>query len=209
MGNVNFEIGALTVLGPLMAAFTLFLAWRARQGRPGWTGQQALTRLLAAAYSAGVLGLTVFPIVVTYGEYANQMPWTSQVSYIPVPSPDPSIVANVALMVPLGMLLPLMSAKATSLGRVTGFTALVSLSIELTQLLSYIVCNNARSVDVNDLIANTLGGLAGYLILRRAMRVPALGRRLNALALPGSALATGGIDARRGTPRVVEVTVTK
>ncbi|MER5435120.1 VanZ family protein [Streptomyces sp. NPDC002588] len=197
MGNVNVEIGAATVLGPLLVAFGVLLAVRVRRSRPGWTGAHAVTRLLAAVYAAGVLSLTIFPIVVTYGEFANQTPWTSQVTYIPQPSPDPSILANVILTVPLGMLLPLMSAKATSLRRVTGLSALVGLSIELTQLLSYVVCNNARSVDIDDLITNTLGGLIGYLVLRQAMRLPSAAVRLHALALPGSAIATGGIGTRR------------
>ncbi|GAB2803704.1 hypothetical protein GCM10027073_40280 [Streptomyces chlorus] len=210
MGNINFEIGAPTVLGPLLAAFGLLLALRARQGRPGWTGGHAVTRLLAAAYAAGVLSLTIFPIVVTYGEYANMMPWTNQISWIPVLSPDPSIAANVVLMVPLGMLLPLMSAKTTSLARVTALAAAASLSIELTQLLMYIVCNNARSVDVNDLITNTLGGLVGYLTLRLAARVPAAAGLLRALALPGSATATREREARRhGTRHAVEATVAR
>ncbi|MCL6667473.1 VanZ family protein [Streptomyces panaciradicis] len=197
MADVNFEIGAPTVLGPLLASFGVLVAVRVRQGRPGWTGGHAVTRLLAAGYAAGVLALTLFPIVVTYGKYANQMPWTNQINWIPVPSPDPSIVANVILTVPLGMLLPLMSARAGSKGRVTALTAVVSLSIELTQLLMYIVCNNARLTDVTDLVVNTLGGLIGYVVLHRAARVPALARLLHTLALPGSAFATRGPVAPR------------
>lgn len=189
MGDVNFEIGAPAVLGPLLAAFGVLVAVRMRQGRPGWTGRHAVTRLLAAGYAAGVLALTLLPIVVTYGEYANQMPWTSQINWVPVPSPDPSIVANVILTVPLGMLLPLMSARAGSVWRVTAVTAVVSLTIELTQLLMYLVCNNARLTDVTDLLVNTLGGFIGCVVLHRAARVPALARLLHTLALPGSALA--------------------
>ncbi|MFJ8108977.1 VanZ family protein [Streptomyces sp. NPDC096132] len=204
MGNVNFEIGATTVLGPLLAAFGLLLALRARRGRAGWTGRHAVTRLLAAAYAAGVLSLTIFPIVVTYGEFANQMPWTNQINWIPMPSPDPSIVANVILTVPLGMLLPLMSARVGSKGRATAVTAAVSLSIELTQLLMYVVCNNARLTDTTDLLVNTLGGFLGFVVLHRAARIPALARLLHTFALPGSAFASNVQTFARPTLRPAE-----
>ncbi|WP_416985817.1 VanZ family protein [Streptomyces sp. T028] len=204
MGNVNFEIGATTVLGPLLAAFGVLVAVRARQGRAGWTGRHAVTRLLAAAYAAGVLALTLFPIVVTYGEYANLMPWTNQINWIPAPGPDPSIVANVILMMPLGVLLPLMTARVGSKGRVTAVTAAVSLAIELTQLLMYVVVNNARLTDATDLLVNTLGGYLGCVVLYRAARVPAVARLLTTHALPGSAFATNGQTSARPVIRAVE-----
>ncbi|MFI1047142.1 VanZ family protein [Streptomyces griseoruber] len=204
MGNVHFEIGATTVLGPLLAAFGLLVALRARRGRAGWTGRHAVTRILAAGYAVGVLTLTLFPIVVTYGEYANLMPWTNQINWIPVPSPDPSIVANVILTMPLGVLLPLMTARIGSKGRVTAVTAAVSLAIELTQLLMYVVVNNARLTDTTDLLVNTLGGYLGCVVLYRAARVPAVARQLTALALPGSAFASNGQAPARPAIRPAE-----
>ncbi|MFJ3310651.1 VanZ family protein [Streptomyces sp. NPDC086549] len=191
------------------AASGLVVVLRARQGRPGWTGSHAVTRLLTAGYTAAVLALTVFPIVVTTGKYADMQPWTSQVNYVPMLSPDPSIAANVLLTVPLGMLLPLMSAKAGSLARVTVVAAAVSLSIELTQLLMFIMCHNARSADVTDLIVNTLGGMVGYLALRLASRVRATARLLDALALPGSATATRQHEVRAGALHPVDTTVAR
>lgn len=201
MGNVHFEIGATTVLGPLLAAFGVLVALRSRRGRAGWTGRHAVTRLLAAAYAAGVLALTLFPVVVTYGEYANLMPWTNQINWVPAPSPDPSIVANVILTVPLGMLLPLTTARIGSKGRVTAVTAGVSLAIEVSQLLMYVVVNNARLTDTTDLLVNTLGGYLGCVVLYRAARVPAVARLLGTLALPGSAFASKGHTFARPATR--------
>jgi glycopeptide antibiotics resistance protein len=200
--NINFEIGAAPVLGPALAAFGAVLYVRMRKGRPGWTGAHALTRATAALYAAGVVYLTLLPIVVTYGPYANQMPWTSQIMWVPVISPDPSILANVFLTIPLGVLLPLMSSRATSWGRVTLMSLAVSLTIEVTQLLVYVVCNNARLTDVADLMTNTLGGLLGYAALAGAARVQGLAGLLDTLALPGSAFA----ERRRRTagPRPVD-----
>jgi glycopeptide antibiotics resistance protein len=204
MANINFQIEAAVVLGPLLAGFCLLLAVRARRSRPGWTGKRALTRLLGAFYFAAVLQLTIFPVVVTYGEFANETAWYNLANPIPLLVFDLSFVPNVIMMIPLGMLIPLVSAKTLSLKRVAGWSAIVSLSIELTQLLMYILFNNGRSVDINDVIANTLGGMAGYLILRLASRTPSLTDAVRGFALPASAMAPAdadpGVDASAGFP---------
>ncbi|MFE1328703.1 VanZ family protein [Streptomyces sp. NPDC058735] len=66
----------------------------------------------------------------------------------------------------------------------TLMTAAAGLSVEAAQLLSYIVLNNGRSVDGNDLIANPLGGPAGYAPVTLALCAPALRGPLLAAALP-------------------------
>ncbi|MQS07777.1 VanZ family protein [Streptomyces sp. IF17] len=175
-------------LGPLLIAFTVLVAVRAARSRPGWTGRHAATRLMAAGYAAAVASITIFPIVAGYGMYANRTPWYDMINPIPLLVIDLSFAPNVIMFMPLGFLLPLLSGRARSAGRVTLLCALASASIETTQCLSYILFNNGRSVDVNDLIANTLGGLLGYLVLRGAWRVSFVADTLGTLALPGSAL---------------------
>lgn len=72
-------------------------------------------------------------------------------------------VLNVLLFLPLGFLLPLVfrfRKKRTGI-KVFFISFGVSLFVELTQLLIM-----TRSFDVNDLLANTLGGVLGYLVYR-------------------------------------------
>ncbi|MBB0230040.1 VanZ family protein [Streptomyces calidiresistens] len=185
---MSFRIDPAVGLGPLLIAFAVLVAVRAARGRPGWTGRHAATRLTAAGYAAAVASITILPIVATYGLYANQTPWHQMINPIPLLVVDLSFVPNVIMFLPLGFLLPLLSRRARSAGRVTLLCALASAGIETTQCLSYILFNNGRSVDVNDLIANTLGGLLGYLALRGALRLPLFADPLGTLALPGSAL---------------------
>ncbi|GAA0964172.1 VanZ family protein [Actinocorallia libanotica] len=184
--NIDFELGSTLVLGPLLVAFCALTAVRAARRRPGWTGGHAAVRLAAAFYTAAVLDLTIFPIAVTYGEYANQTPWYSLVNFIPLLVADLTFVPNVLMLLPLGFLLPLMTAGPVSLKRATGLAFLASLTIEAAQLLCYLLFNNGRSVDVNDLIANTLGGALGYLAYRLAVRIPSLNALLNRLTLPAA-----------------------
>jgi glycopeptide antibiotics resistance protein len=183
--DIRFQVDSAPVLGPLLILFAAGLAVRVRRG--AWNRRHALLQLTAAVYVAAVLSLTVFPLNVTWGEYANQAPWIGQINFVPLLTADVTIVPNVIMMVPAGFLLPLLFRRADSPSRVTLMTAAVSLSVEATQLLSYIVLNNGRSVDVNDLLANTLGGLVGYALLALTLRTPALRGPLLAASLPRSA----------------------
>ncbi|WP_093799657.1 VanZ family protein [Streptomyces sp. Wb2n-11] len=204
--DIRYQVDSAPVLGPalvLFAAGTAVQVWR-----DVWNTRRALLQLAAAVYAAAVLSLTVFPLNVTWGEYANQAPWTGQINFIPLLTADITIVPNVIMMVPAGFLLPLLFRQATSASRAALMTAAASLSVEAAQLLSYIALNNGRSVDVNDLLANTLGGLVGYALVTLALRAPALRGPLLAASPPRSAALQE--DRRRaataGAPRPVPVT---
>ncbi|MEF9907961.1 VanZ family protein [Streptomyces sp. P9-A2] len=184
--NVNFDIPPLYVLGPGLIAFAAATAVRARRSQPGWTGRHAGVRIAAAVYAAAVLSITVFPITVTWGEYASQTPWYNQINFIPLITFDVTAVPNVIMFVPFGMLLPLIS-RVSGVLRATAVSLLASLSIELAQLLSYVLFNNGRACDVNDLLANALGGLIGWLLVRAALGRPSPAALLRDIALPGSA----------------------
>lgn len=183
--NVNFDIPPLWILGPTMAVFTAVTVLRARRSRPGWTHRHAALRITAAVYAAAVLSITVFPITVTWGEFANQMPWTNQINYQPLVTLDATAVPNVIMFIPLGILLPLIS-RVSGVLAATGVSALASLSIELTQLLSYIAFNNGRACDINDILVNTLGGVIGYALIHLALKLPAPAAFLHSIALPGA-----------------------
>ncbi|KES09079.1 hypothetical protein BU52_03245 [Streptomyces toyocaensis] len=191
--DMRFQVDSAPVLGPALVLFATGTVIRVRRGV--WDKRRGLLRLAAAVYVAAVLSLTVFPLNVTWGEYANQAPWIGQINFVPLLTADVTMVPNVIMMVPAGFLLPLLFRNATSASRATLMTAAASLSVEAAQLLSYIVLDNGRSVDVNDLLANTLGGLAGYALVTLALRVPALRGTLLAAALPRSAASRA--DRRR------------
>ena len=76
-----------------------------------------------------------------------------------------NLLGNVAVFVPLGLLMPWAFPALRRWWAVTLLCGGLSLAIEFTQLFL------ARSVDVDDLLLNTLGGLLGYLlfVLGRAL----------------------------------------
>ncbi|GAA1312409.1 VanZ family protein [Saccharothrix xinjiangensis] len=183
VGYAGFGVESWHVLVPVLAVWFAVLLVRAVGGRPGWTGAHLVTRAVVALYVAGVAHFTLFPIDVQRGPYANEAPWWSQVNPVPLLTADaPSFALNVVMLVPFGVLLPLVTSRAVSAGRAAVVSLAFSGAIEVVQLLIYVVAGSGRSVDVNDLVANTLGGVLGYLLVRS---LPALHRT----ALPGSSLA--------------------
>jgi glycopeptide antibiotics resistance protein len=182
VGYAGVGVESWHVLVPALAVWGAVLVARAARGRPGWTGRHLRTRVVVALYLAGVAHFTLFPIDVQRGPHANQAAWYEQVNWFPLLTADaPSFALNVVLLVPFGVLLPLVT-RVPGAGRVAALSLAFSASIEVVQLLVYVVARSGRSVDVNDLIANTLGGVLGYLLVRW-LPVP---RRT---ALPGSSLA--------------------
>lgn len=76
------------------------------------------------------------------------------------------IFGNVLMFLPLGFYLPLISRRVTGLKQVFFFILVSSLLIEFMQLLLSFVVGPYRSVDIDDLILNTLGGVLGYFLLQ-------------------------------------------
>jgi glycopeptide antibiotics resistance protein len=178
-------------MGPAIAVFAMVTMLRVRLSQPGWTSRQAVLRITAGVYAAAVVSITIFPLAVTWGKYANQMPWYNQINFIPLITIDATAIPNVIMFIPLGALLPLMS-QVNTVRRATAASALLSLCIEATQLLCYVIFNNGRSFDVNDVLVNTLGGMIGYIMVRATLNRHAFGSFLRAVALPGSAANVQG-----------------
>lgn len=174
--STQFEIPALYVEGPALTAFAVYAVARRWRNAPGWSGRQLAIRVAAALYAAAVVSLTLFPLRVYTGEYRNLSPWIGQVNPIPLLMADMSMIPNLIMFVPFGFLLPLFT-RCEGARRMALMAALASLAIESAQLVLYIVFSSGRSVDVDDVIANTLGGLLGFALLRLALR----GERTRAL----------------------------
>ena len=70
-------------------------------------------------------------------------------------------ILNILLFVPLGLLLPVMWKEYRSLRSMAITGLLLSLFIEILQIFTF------RLTDVDDLITNTAGAVAGYCLSRR------------------------------------------
>ena len=72
-----------------------------------------------------------------------------------------NMLGNCGMFIPSGIILPVIYKKLDTFGKVTAAGILLSLCIEIAQLPFAI-----RATDIDDLILNTLGVMAGYGIYR-------------------------------------------
>ena len=70
-----------------------------------------------------------------------------------------NLLGNIVAFIPFGIFLPIITNNRLKFYQVTVFTFALTLSIELTQLVSRV-----GIFDVDDMILNTLGGMMGYLL---------------------------------------------
>lgn len=80
-----------------------------------------------------------------------------------------NIMGNFILFTPLGILLPCIFKSFRSFKSVLAFCIVCSVSIELTQFFLRQI-GTFRTVDIDDLIMNTIGGILGWLIYAKIIR---------------------------------------
>lgn len=131
------------------------------------TRQRFIVGTFFLVYALSVLAITVIPH--PRPRLYWQPPWWAMIELVPFDVEPVSMVANVIMFVPFGALVPLLWRWARPIGRLTVLALGTSLAIELIQLLFLIELNSRRTVDINDLIANTGGALLGLGLLRLIM----------------------------------------
>ncbi|MET0820199.1 MAG: VanZ family protein [Aeromicrobium sp.] len=167
------EVPALPVVVP--AAVVVFggLVWRLRR-RGALTPLSVAFAACVCVYGAGVVANTVFPIYLDMP--GSVPPWSSSISVRPFVDYElADAVQNVIVFVPVGVLVALAGAKP-SLARATALGALFSLLIETSQYVSARLWHGGHVADVNDLIFNVVGAMAGYGLVASAKRVYRLAR---------------------------------
>ncbi|KOV72178.1 membrane protein [Streptomyces sp. AS58] len=106
--------------------------------------------------------------------HSNLHPGSSIQAYLDQPELRDAVKqigGNLLLGVPFGVLVPMIAPRARGILRVLLLTATVMLMVELAQGAMV----TGRAFDIDDVILNTTGALAGYLLLGRR-----LGRALHA-----------------------------
>lgn len=172
---------ALLLLSILISLWVIYrIIWLSRKKDPyrNFSYKSETRLLLFVAYVGFVVAVTLLPVPVT----RVQKPGDAGINIIPVIntakqfyatlSPENSfkrsdaienIIGNIILFIPLGMFL---CYRSFSLKRVAIIAFCCSVSLELLQLVS-MEFGNYRTVDIDDVILNTLGALAGFKIIKK------------------------------------------
>lgn len=82
-----------------------------------------------------------------------------------------NFVQNIFLFMPLGVLLPMIKDRYNKYRVMALISALISVSIELLQAILSTISLTPRICDMDDVIANTLGGVMGLLACRIIKKV--------------------------------------
>lgn len=148
------------------SAFLWAYARRSRKRGAPLSGTELAAMLLFGLYIAAVLYYTgagtLFDLL-RYGfsprpDQVNFLPFSRQIDWM-------GYFLNLLLFVPLGAALPFLCREADDWRRVLCAGASLSLLIELSQLL------NSRRTDIDDLLLNAAGALAGYGLYRLVYRL--------------------------------------
>ena len=140
-----------------------------RQGHIDWKREAVL--LLMYVNLAVILRFTFFPKTRVNGRVqpllfdaaaafpfrVNMIPFVNLFDYDNMRSLLWNVVGNTAMLIPSGIILPIVYRKLDSFWKVAAAGALISLCIEIIQLPF-----SSRASDVDDLLLNTFGVMIGY-----------------------------------------------
>lgn len=171
------------------AAFPVWILFRIannvwkKHAKESFSWRKEIFLSLFFLYVVGVLAITVIPLPFT--EFRN--PTANDFNVTPVVNTVRELLAtftprtkymtghllknilgNLLLFMPLGIFLPLFSIKYYSLKKVMLIAFLCSLLIEIIQFLSKFF-GSYRSVDIDDIILNTLGAFIGFIIFDKIL----------------------------------------
>lgn len=76
-----------------------------------------------------------------------------------------NILGNLLLLVPLAIIVPIIFEKCRSIKSIVLLCFFVSVTIEFIQYISMYL-GNARAVDIDDVILNTLGAIIGFTVFK-------------------------------------------
>jgi hypothetical protein len=108
------EIPAVAVLLPT-GLMLMLGAWLVLRSRAAVSGPRLLTARGMCWYVLGVVGVTLLPLQIQLGRYANQVPWYTKADIIPLVTIDlRTFVLNIVMTFPLGLLLPLVIGSVGS-----------------------------------------------------------------------------------------------
>lgn len=150
--------------------------------------RRVLIEGLLAVYALFAVDLALLPLVLEpttrdwYRE-ANATYWARSVNLVPFRTilaqlaphaPDTAlrqIIGNLALLVPLGVLAPAAWARLCGLRSFLIAALSVACGLEALQLIERLTFVGWRSIDIDDVLLNTAGALAGFALWSMVARV--------------------------------------
>jgi Glycopeptide antibiotics resistance protein len=159
MFTINFLIYLAIVL-PIWAVYRIFVLNKNKK----MNSVREIMINMFLIYLLGVVYLTFFSKGIrpyNWHPSVNVIPIKETISMIkkcPWSVSFVNLAGNILLLLPVGIFVPTLFKKTRSMKKVISTGFLISLSIEITQLLT-----GLRICDIDDLILNTIGTMMGYI----------------------------------------------
>jgi glycopeptide antibiotics resistance protein len=186
---IPFRAFIILIVLPVIASIILYLLFSKEKQKhfKGMPKSNLLLYVLIIIHILSVINFTIFPIPYQKQliQDLNEFP-IAQINYIPfkqiiqdvetIVEYDINAVmihlfGNLVMLIPLGFYIPIIWRKINNLLRATLFVLLCSLAIEGLQLLISLIIGVVvyRSVDIDDVILNTMGGILGFGLLKASL----------------------------------------
>jgi glycopeptide antibiotics resistance protein len=162
------DIPALPVMA-LSGVVLMILSWAFLRRRGPVSAWHLGAAWVASWWAVAVLGATMLPLHL--GWVADPVePGYERILPVPLITMRPSdFVLNIVMTLPLATLLHIVFGIRDRF-RVVRTGLLLSLTIEITQMILALTLQGTRWADINDLISNTLGAYLGFLLFQRLLR---------------------------------------
>ena len=164
------SLAVLVVVVPLAA---LLLAFKMRSGMRGGVACSWAFLAIYASWAAGLLfepsaGAQDPHLLDSVGRWINLVPFATIGAQVRSASGSAlvQLIGNVGLLLPLGLLGPVVMPSLRRAPRLALVALGGSVAIELAQLAGTSIRLIDRSVDVDDVILNVAGALLGWLVWR-------------------------------------------
>lgn len=189
----SIEVPMLPIVVPLgVVIFLVLLVVLHSRGRV--TLPRASVAAVLALYAGGVIANTIFPVFLHVGSWPDDGPRPLALALVPFSDYGlEDALVNVAVFVPLGALIPLLTTRPTW-WRVLAIVAGASLVIESAQMATARIAFGGHIADINDWLTNILGGIVGYGLFVLMTRSRAVARLLRRFRWPARERASSPND---------------
>lgn len=158
---------------PILIIIEIIRYKKSKQFNKKFLNHREILIIILSLYIMGLIAVTLLPFYTLSNiePTANLIPVLNtikDISTIPVNMKSfmikfwiVNIFGNLFLLAPLAIIAPMIFKKFRNIEATVILCLLVSVSIEFLQYLS-LFCGNHRSVDIDDIILNTLGSIMGF-----------------------------------------------
>ncbi|MCM0650156.1 VanZ family protein [Clostridium swellfunianum] len=160
------------------------IAFRLCRARGNFSLKREVVLNVFFIYILCLIGVTLFPLRINFDrDYiwvsVNAIPFMRTIKDIINITDNPNMYSfmikfwikniggNLILLLPLGILIPILWSRFNSAVKTVFVSFCLSLSIEVLQLISFYIGNAGRAFDVDDILLNTIGAYIGYIIYKR------------------------------------------